>query len=42
MRSRLIFAGQVALVATCASVLGVKVGEAIRMIVEWMRCLTQS
>ena len=32
MRSRLIFAGQVALVATCA----LMVAEAVRMIVEWL------
>ena len=36
MRSRLIFAGQVAIVATCALMVGVKVGEAVRMIVEWL------
>ena len=37
MRSRLIFAGHVAIVATCALMVGVKVAEAVRMIVEWMR-----
>jgi len=37
MRSRLIFAGQVALVATCALMVGVKVAEAIEMIVEWLK-----
>ena len=37
MRSRLIFAGQVALVATCALMVGVKAAEAVRMIVEWVR-----
>ena len=36
MRSRLIFAGQVALVATCALMVRVKVAEAVRMIVEWL------
>ena len=41
MRSRLIFAGQVAIVATCALMVGVKVAEAIEMIVEWMRWITQ-
>ncbi len=32
MRSRLIFAGQVAIVATCALMVGVKVAEEVRMI----------
>ena len=32
MRSRLIFAGQVAIVAACALVIGVKVAEVVRMI----------
>ena len=36
MRSRLIFAGQVAIVTACALMVGVKVAEAVRMIVEWM------
>ena len=36
MRSSMIFAGQVAIVATCALMVGVKVAEAIRMIVEWL------
>lgn len=36
MRSRLIFAGQVAIVATCALMVGVEVAEAVRMIVEWL------
>ena len=36
MRSRLIFAGQVAIVATYALMVGVKVSEAVRMIVEWL------
>ena len=36
MRSRLIFAGQVALVAACALMIGVKVAEAVRMISGWM------
>lgn len=36
MRSRLIFAAQVSIVATCALVLGVKVVEAIRMIAGWI------
>jgi len=36
MRKRLIFAGQVAIVAACALLLGVKVAEALRMIAEWL------
>ena len=36
MKLRLIFAGQVAIVATCALMVGVKVSEAVRMIVEWL------
>ena len=36
MRSRLIFAGKVALVATCALMVGVKVAEAVRMIAGWL------
>lgn len=36
MRERLIFAGQVAIVAACALVIGVKVAEALRMIAEWL------
>ena len=37
MRARLIFAGKVSLVATCALMIGVKVAEAVRMVTEWMR-----
>ena len=36
MRSRLIFAGQVAIVATCALMVGVKVADAVRMIAGWI------
>ena len=36
MRERLIFAGEVAIVAACALVVGVKVAEAVRMIAEWL------
>ena len=36
MRSRLIFAGHVALVATCALMVGVKVAEVVRMIAGWL------
>ena len=37
MRSRLIFAGQVALVATCALMVGVKFYEAVVLILEWLK-----
>ena len=36
MRSRLIFAGQVAIVATCALMVGGKVADAVRMIAGWL------
>ena len=37
MRSRLIFAGQVALVATCALMVGVKFYEAVVLILELLK-----
>lgn len=33
MRERLVFAGQVALIAACAVVFGVKIAEAIKLII---------
>ena len=36
MKPRLIFAAQVSIVATCALMVGVKVAEAVRVIVEWL------
>lgn len=36
MKARLVFAGQVALIAACAIAIGVKVAEAFRMIAGWL------
>ncbi len=36
MKARLVFAGQVAIVAACAIAIGVKVAEAFRMIAGWL------
>ena len=36
MKDRLIFAGQVFIVATCALMIGVKVVEAVKLILGWM------
>ena len=37
MKARIVFAGQVALIAACALALGVKVAEAIKMVAGWLR-----
>ena len=36
MKARIVFAGQVALIAACALALGVKVAEAIKMVAGWL------
>ena len=36
MRSSMIVGGQVAIVATCALMVGVKVADAVRMIAGWL------
>ena len=36
MKARLVFAGQVALVAACALAIGIKVAEALRLIAGWL------
>lgn len=36
MKARLVFAGQVALIAACALAIGIKVAEAIKLIAGWL------
>lgn len=36
MKERLVFAGQVLIVSTCALMIGVKVVEAVKLIVGWV------